>query len=69
MYKKPLINKSIDAMICDIEKKTWLVFFEISISRKVRQCNSISQKHFSKNDFLKLTFAFKALSIRNNQSA
>jgi hypothetical protein len=27
MYKKTLMIKSIDVMICDIEKKTWFVFF------------------------------------------
>jgi hypothetical protein len=66
MYKKTLMNKLIDAIICDIEKKTWFVFFKISINRKIRQCSSISQKHFNKDDFLKLTFAFKTLSIKNN---
>jgi hypothetical protein len=48
-------------------KKAWIVFFEISINRKVRQCSSISQKDLSKDDFLKLTFAFKTLSIKNDQ--
>jgi hypothetical protein len=69
MYKKVLMNKSFDAMICDIEKKHDLLFFEISINRKVRQCSSVSQKDLNKDDFLKLTFAFKALSIKNDQSA
>jgi hypothetical protein len=35
MYKKVLMNKSIDVMICDIEK-IMTCFFEISINRKVR---------------------------------
>jgi hypothetical protein len=67
MYKKALINKSIDAMICDIEKKHDLSFLKYrSIEKFV---NSISQKDFSKDDFLKLTFASRTLSIRNDQSA
>jgi hypothetical protein len=66
MYKKTLMNELIDAMICDIEKKHVLFFFEISINRKIRQCSSISQKDFSKDDFLKLTFAFKTFSIKDN---
>jgi hypothetical protein len=69
MYKKTLIIKSIDVMICDIEKKHDLFFFEISIRRKIRQCSLISQKDFNENDFLKLTFAIKTLSIKNDQSA
>jgi hypothetical protein len=44
------------------------VSVEISIRRKVRQCSSISQEDFNEDDFLKLTFAIKALSIWNNQS-
>jgi hypothetical protein len=44
-------------------KKTRFVFFEISIRRKVRQCNSISQKDLSENDSLKLTFTIRTLSI------
>ncbi len=63
------MNKLIDAMICDIEKKHDLFFFEISINRKVRQFSSVSQKDFNKDDFLKLTFASRTLSIRNDQSA
>jgi hypothetical protein len=47
-------------------KKTRLAFFEISIRRKIRQCNSISQKDLSKDDFLKLTFTIKTLSIKND---
>jgi hypothetical protein len=42
MYNKALMNKLIDAIICDIKKKHDLFFFEISINRKIRQCNSIS---------------------------
>ncbi len=68
MYKKTLMIKSIDVLICDIEKKTRFVFVEISIRRKVRQCSSISQKDSSEDDFLKLTFAIKTLSIKNDQS-
>jgi hypothetical protein len=45
-----------------------LVFVEISIRRKVRQCSSVSQKDLIENDFLKLTFAIRTLSIRNDQS-
>jgi hypothetical protein len=60
--------KSIDVMICDIEKKHDLFFCEISIRRKVRQCSLISQKDFNEDDFLKLTFAIEALSIKNDQS-
>jgi hypothetical protein len=47
-------------------KETRFAFFEISIRRKVRQCSSISQKDLNENDFLKLTFAIKTLSIRND---
>jgi hypothetical protein len=47
-------------------EKARFVFFEISIDRKVRQCSSVSQKDFSENDSLKLTFAIKTLSIKNN---
>jgi hypothetical protein len=68
MYKKTLIIKSIDVMICDIKKEHDLFFFKISIRRKVRQCNSISQKNLNENDFLKLTFTIKTLSIKNDQS-
>jgi hypothetical protein len=50
------------------KKETRFISFEISIRRKVRQYNSISQKHLNENDFLKLTFAIKTLSIKNNQS-
>jgi hypothetical protein len=49
-------------------EKAWLVFVEISTRRKVRQCSSISQEDFSEDDFLKLTFVVKALSIKNDQS-
>jgi hypothetical protein len=49
-------------------KITWFVFFEISIRRKIRQCSSVSQKDFSEDDFLKLTFAIKTLFIKNEQS-
>ncbi len=55
-------------MICDIEKKTRFVSFEILIRRKVRQCSFISQKDLSEDDFLKLTFAIKTLSIKNDLS-
>jgi hypothetical protein len=48
-------------------EKTRFVSFEISIRRKVRQCNSVSQKDLSENDSLKLTFAIKTLSIKNDQ--
>jgi hypothetical protein len=47
-------------------EKTWLVFFKISIRRKIRQYSSVSQKDLSEDDFLKLTFAIKALSIEND---
>jgi hypothetical protein len=50
-------------------EKTRFVSFEISIRRKIRQCSSISQKDLNENDFLKLTFAIKTLSIKNDQSA
>ncbi len=50
-------------------EETRLVFVEISIRRKIRQCNSISQEDLNEDDSLKLTFAIKALSIRNDQSA
>jgi hypothetical protein len=49
-------------------KETRLIFVEISTRRKIRQCNLISQKDLNENDFLKLTFAIKTLSIKNNQS-
>jgi hypothetical protein len=68
MYKETLMIKSIDVIICDIEKKHDLFFFEISIHRKVRQCSLISQKDLNENDFLKLTFAIETLSIKNDQS-
>jgi hypothetical protein len=48
-------------------EKTRFIFFEISIRRKVRQCNSVSQIDFNKDEFLKLTFAIKTLSIKNDQ--
>jgi hypothetical protein len=48
-------------------EKTRFVSFEISIRWKVRQCNSVSQKDFNENDFLKLTFAMKTLFIKNDQ--
>jgi hypothetical protein len=67
MYKKALIIKLIDAIICEFEKKHDLFFFEISIDRKVRQCSLISQKDLNEDDFLKLTFAIKTLSTQNNQ--
>jgi hypothetical protein len=68
------VQESIDdqinrRMICDIEEKHDLFFFEISIRQKVRQCSSISQKDLSENDSLILTFATKTLSIRNDQAA
>jgi hypothetical protein len=49
-------QKNIDEQInrrndCRHWEKTWFVFFEISINRKIRQCSSISQKDFSKDDF------------------
>jgi hypothetical protein len=66
MYKKVLMNKLIDAMICDIEKKHDLSFLKYRSIEKIRQCSSISQKHFNKDDFSKLTFAFKTLSIKND---
>jgi hypothetical protein len=66
MYKKTVMIKSIDVMICDIKKKHDLFFFEILIRRKIRQCNAVSQKDLSEHDFLKLTFAIKALSIKND---
>jgi hypothetical protein len=47
-------------------EKTRFVFFEISIRWKIRQCNSVSQKDLSEDNFLKLTFAIKTLSIENN---
>jgi hypothetical protein len=50
-------------------EKTRFVFFEISIRRKIRQCSLISQKDLSEDDSLKLTFAIKTLSIKNDQSA
>jgi hypothetical protein len=46
-----------------------LVSVEISTRRKVRQCSLVSQENLSENDFLKLTFAIRTLSIRDNQSA
>jgi hypothetical protein len=49
-------------------EKTRFVFLEISIRRKVRQCSSVSQKNLSENDFLKLIFATRTLSIKNDQS-
>jgi hypothetical protein len=49
-------------------EKTRLVSLEISIRRKVRQCNSVSQQDLNEDDFLKLTFAFKTLSIKNDES-
>jgi hypothetical protein len=49
-------------------EKTRLVFVEISIRRKIRQCSSISQEDFSEDDSLKLTFTIRTLSIKNNQS-
>jgi hypothetical protein len=67
MYKKTLMIKSIDVIICDIEQKHDLFFFEVSIRWKVRQCNLISQKDFNENDSLKLTFAIKTLLIKNDQ--
>ncbi len=47
-------------------KKAWFAFFEVSTRRKVRQCSSVSQKDLNENDFLKLTFAIKTLSIKND---
>jgi hypothetical protein len=49
-------------------EKTRLVFVEISIRRKIRQCNSVSQEDLNEDDCLKSTFAIKALSIKNDQS-
>jgi hypothetical protein len=40
-------------------KEVRLVFVEISTRRKVRQCNSISQKDLNEDDCLKLTFAIE----------
>jgi hypothetical protein len=48
-------------------EKTRFVFVEILIRRKIRQCNSVSQKDLNENDFLKLIFAIKTLSIKNVQ--
>jgi hypothetical protein len=67
MYEKALMIKSIDVMICDIEKKHDLFLLKYRFV-EVCQCNSISQKDFSEDDFLKLTFAIKTLSIKNDQS-
>jgi hypothetical protein len=47
-------------------EKTRFVSFEVSIRRKVRQCSSISQEDLNEDDFLKLTFAIKTLSIKND---
>jgi hypothetical protein len=47
-------------------KKTRFICFEISIRQKVRQCNLISQKDLNEDDFLKLTFTIKTLSIKND---
>jgi hypothetical protein len=49
-------------------EKTRLVSVKISTRRKVRQCSSVSQKDLNEDDFLKLTFAIRTLSIKNNQS-
>jgi hypothetical protein len=49
-------------------EKTRFASFEILIRRKIRQCNSVSQKDLNENDSLKLTFAIEALSIRNDLS-
>jgi hypothetical protein len=68
MYKKTLMIKSIDVMICDIKKKHDLFFLKYRFI-EMFVCSSISQKIFSEDDFLKLTFAIKALSIKNDQSA
>jgi hypothetical protein len=67
MYKKTLMIKSIDAIICDIEKKHDLSLLKYrSIEKFVNAVQS--QKDLNKSDFLKLTFAIKALSIKNDQS-
>jgi hypothetical protein len=47
-------------------EKTRFVFLEISIRRKDRQCSSVSQEYFNEDDFLKLIFTIKTLSIRND---
>jgi hypothetical protein len=70
MYKKTLMNKSIDAVICDIEKKHDLSFLKYrSVEKFVNAVQSRKNILAKTISFLKLTFAFKALSIKNDQSA
>jgi hypothetical protein len=67
MYKKTLMNKSIDAIICDIEKKHDLFFLKYrSVEKFVNAVQSRKNILAKTISFLKLTFAFKALSIKND---
>jgi hypothetical protein len=68
MYKKALMIKSINVMICDIEKKHDLLFLKYRFVEKFVNASLISQKDLNEDDFLKLTSAIKTLSIKNDQS-
>ncbi len=63
------MNKSIDAIICDIEKKHDLSFLKYQSVEKFVNSVQFHKKYLNKDDFLKLTFAFRTLSIKNDQSA